>query len=72
MTYWVYENWVAEGHTAYVHEAGCSFCNDGAGCHPGAGEENGQWLGPFDTVALALQAAERTGGTFSRCRFCSP
>ena len=72
MNYWFYENWVAEGHKARIHRSKCSFCNGGEGIHPGAGKHNGQWVGPFETVTCATEAAKRTDGRVSRCKFCCP
>jgi hypothetical protein len=49
MPYYAYENWMAHGHVATIHEAGCSFCNHGKGiCHTG-NTKCGKWHGPFST-----------------------
>jgi len=72
MKYYVYENWQAEGHKAKIHFANCSFCKNGKGIHPNAGEDNGQWHGPFDTFQVAVNAANSTGGRISKCKFCNP
>ena len=71
MTYYVYENWRAHGHTARIHFAHCSHCSDGKGTHPGSGSDNGCWHGPFPTFAEALDEA-RTRGKASRCKHCRP
>ena len=72
MTYYVYENWQAEGHKARVHFSDCSFCNEGRGIHPGASEENGRWHGPFPALSEALQFARSTRGRVSQCKKCHP
>jgi len=69
MSFYVYENWQAEGHKAIVHRAQCSYCNNGRGIHPGASDRHGRWHGPFDSVQEALAAARRTGADDVRsCR----
>ncbi len=61
MSFWVYENWVAE-NKAVVHFANCGYCNDGQGCHPNPlGNRNGQWSGPFEALAEAKNYAKSTG-----------
>ena len=61
MSYWVYENWVAE-NKAIIHSANCGHCNDGQGCHPNPlGNKNGKWIGPFDSMAQAESVAKATG-----------
>jgi hypothetical protein len=72
MTYYVYENWVAEGHKARVHFGSCPYCKEGKGIHPNAGKRNGRWLGPYNTFEAALAAAHQTGGKVSACRHCEP
>ena len=72
MTYYVYENWRAEGHKARIHFSNCPSCNDGVGVHPDASDENGQWLGPFETFQDAFEAAQRTEGQVSACQRCNP
>lgn len=71
MNYWIYENWTAE-HKAVLHVASCPFCNEGRGVHPGSGNRNGRWHGPYSTVESAAQAAERTGRPVRRCGHCKP
>jgi len=70
--FYVYENLIAEGHKAKIHRAECSFCNYGKGIHGTDNIKHGQWLGPFETFADARQAASKTKGTISVCKFCGP
>jgi hypothetical protein len=70
--YYIYENWVAEGHRARIHRNTCSYCRDGKGVHAHSGTQNGRWHGPFPTVDAAQQVADATGGNVSRCKRCSP
>ena len=70
--FYVYENWQAHGHTAKIHKAECSFCKYGKGFHGTDSRKHGQWLGPFVTFADARQAALKTKGTVSVCKFCGP
>lgn len=70
MTYHIYENWMANGHQARVHCSTCSFCRNGAGVHPGSSNRNGQWHGPYASLAEALAVAGQTGRVVSQCRFC--
>ncbi len=73
MSFYVYENWQAEGHKAIVHRAECPSCNNGRGIHPDASEDNGCWHGAFGTFQEALTAARRTGARVARpCRRCNP
>lgn len=70
MTYWVYENWVAEDK-AVIHTATCGHCKNGQGCHPNPqGDRNGQWLGPFNTISQAESAATATGKPTRRHTCC--
>lgn len=72
MKYYIYENWQAEGHKARIHNAECSFCNNGKGFHPDASDENGRWHGAFDSLEAALEAATNTGANVSKCKKCKP
>lgn len=61
MSYWVYENWQAD-NKAVIHHSKCGRCKDGKGCHNNKhGERNGRWLGPFQNLDTANQAAKATG-----------
>ena len=71
-SYFVYENWVAEGHKAKLHFGDCSFCNFGKGMHQTENETNGRWLGPFTNFQEAMNAATETGGRVSHCKHCAP
>ncbi len=71
-TFFVYENWQAEGHKVRVHRGSCPSCNYGKGIHPQASEEHGRWHGPFDTLNDALASAKSSGGVMSLCKRCSP
>jgi hypothetical protein len=70
MSYFIYENWVKPGHKARLHDANCSFCQNGAGIHPDAGPDHGTWHGPFGSLADAVERATATGGSVSACRHC--
>ncbi len=68
MSYWVYENWTAE-NKAVIHSGSCGNCNEGRGCHEHIrGDQNGQWLGPYNTLDEAEAAAEATGRPTRRHR----
>lgn len=54
--FWVYDNNVHR--YARIHRADCSYCNDGAGFHPGSGDDAGGWLGPFADMHGARVAAQ--------------
>ena len=71
-TYFVYENWVAEGHKAKIHFGDCPYCNFGKGMHQTDNETNGRWLGPFTSFQEAIHAATATGGRVSPCKHCDP
>lgn len=71
-TYFVYENWRANGHVATIHRGECPFCNFGKGTHPGSSAVNGQWHGAFETVADAAELAEQTGAVTRACEHCDP
>ena len=70
MKYYIYENWVAHGHTARVHSGDCHFCNNGQGIHKNAGDNNGRWLGSFDTFEIALSNAKKLCTNSRPCKFC--
>jgi len=65
MKYHVYENRRTEGCTARVHRADCVHFSRS---DLDAGES--RWLGPFDSAADAIQAAEGQGLQASLCRVC--
>ncbi len=71
-TYFVYENWQAEGHKARIHRDNCPSCNYGKGIHPGSSEEHGRWHGPFGSLKEAVAAAQKSGGVMSLCKRCDP
>lgn len=71
VSYWVYDNRVHK--YAKVHRADCTFCDHGRGLHRrGSKAVAGQWLGPFQTAAQALRAAEGTGRSPETCSVCVP
>ena len=72
MTYYVYENWRADGHKAKIHLATCPYCNDGKGIHPGSSNKNGQWHGPYNDFQFASDKAQRVGTNVSVCKHCLP
>ena len=68
MSYWVYENWVAESK-AVVHDGACRFCNEGQGTGRNLrGDRNGRWHGAYGSVAEASTAASATGRPVRLCR----
>lgn len=71
-SYFVYENWRAEGHKARIHRGSCPSCDYGKGIHPESGEEHGRWHGPFGSMKDAVVAAQSSGGTVSLCQRCDP
>lgn len=68
--FWVYDNHVHK--YARIHRADCSYCNDGAGFHPGSGDEAGMWMGPHVDLHGARLTATRTGHEVSLCQSCAP
>ena len=72
MSYHIYENWVAHGHSARVHLSECPFCNDGKGIHPNVSDDNGRWHWPFKTLLEATLFAQIAGCTVFKCRCCKP
>jgi hypothetical protein len=69
--FWVYDNRVH--NYAAVHQASCTFCQDGRGMHAAGSTPNSEWLGPFDTCADAWARAQRTGREqVRRCGSCNP
>jgi len=70
--YYVYENWVAQGHTARIHKAECKFCNYGKGIHNTDNVEHGQWHGPFSCVDDIYQRFSEGGVKISKCKHCRP
>jgi hypothetical protein len=71
-SYYVYENWVAEGHKARIHFGHCPFCIFGKGMHHTENEENGRWHGPFTSFEEAFEVATKTGAYVSKCMHCVP
>ena len=71
MSFYIYENWVAE-NKAVIHRGECSFCNNGEGIHQNIrGEKNGRWHGPFDSYEEAREVAESLRNREVRgCKFC--
>jgi hypothetical protein len=69
-TYFVYENWTAE-NKARIHYGHCSYCNYGRGIHPGTGNRNGCWHGPFKSFKEAKKVAIDTGRDVSLCKSCN-
>ena len=68
--YWVYVNHPTD--KALVHEAGCSFCNDGRGMVEDKSRFNGEWHGPYDEPGAALRKARGTGKSTVRwCGHCA-
>ncbi len=71
-SYFIYENWVAEGHKARIHSGDCPYCNFGKGIHHIDNMTNGRWLGPFENFEEVFRVATETGGHVSRCKHCKP
>lgn len=74
--YWVYENWTQQ--RIRVHQAGCTFCNDGKGIGRGTNGTNDAWYGRFATRDSAwLKVGElpsrRRGGDWdiADCKNCA-
>ena len=63
--YWVYVN--EPNDKALVHEAICSYCNDGKGVAAEKLASNGRWHGPF-TKDQAKQTALKSGK--SKIQWC--
>lgn len=72
MTFWVYENWVAESK-AVIHRGYCGHCNEGKGQNkPKEEGVCGQWHGPYPTYELAYNRAKSTKRTVKHCGICKP
>ena len=73
MTYYVYENWVAE-KKARIHKGSCSHCKEGNGTGRNTlGKKNGQWHGPFSSYNEAKKLAESLEDrVVSDCGHCKP
>lgn len=65
--YYVYENWVAEGHKVRIHRASCSFCNNGRGIHNTDSTRNGRWHGPFSYVEDIYRSFFQVREKISKC-----
>lgn len=70
--FYIYENWVAHGHTARIHRGECSFCKEGKGAHGTINERHGRWHGPFRTYSEAYKTAVKIGGKVLDCQHCDP
>ena len=71
MVFYVYGNWVAEGHKATIHQGCCGFCNNGKGAHACTNSINGKWRGPYQTSKEALNFAQSKTIDVRRCGFCA-
>jgi hypothetical protein len=61
MTYYIYENWIAE-NKAVIHRGSCGNCKEGKGCHENPlGNKNGKWSPPFKSIEEAERFAIETG-----------
>ncbi len=67
MSYYVYENWRAEGRKAVLHVNSCGFCKDGQGLAGGTRSDNGKWHGPFDNVEQAREIVPGIMPVVHRC-----
>ncbi len=68
-SFWVYVN--EPNDKALVHEATCSFCNDGAGMASDKLASNGKWLGPY-SQEQAEKSALNSGKKLIRwCGICA-
>ena len=68
--YWVYVN--HPNNKALIHEAECSFCNDGRGMADDKSRWNGEWHGPFAEPSAALSKANTFGKNDTRwCGHCT-
>jgi hypothetical protein len=58
MSLWLYE-YRGSRRTVTIHGGSCGFCKEGRG-RSGRGTKaaNGRWLGPFESLAEARDAAE--------------
>lgn len=63
--FWTYENWIHQ--YARAHRSSCPYCRNGKGIHPGSGDQNGTWYGPFESLELARQAGNYSA---SVCGYC--
>lgn len=81
LSFRIYENWQAGEHKARIHRSTCSWCNDGAGIRPEAGDEHGRWIPApgdpthrLDSYARAYVVASQLGGDVrvSPCQHCAP
>lgn len=75
MDYWFYENWRVQSRgKARIHKGPCSFCNHGQGTNKQKprGNGNGEWRGPYKTIAAVNHAAVKTKRPVTRCKHCNP
>ena len=69
MNYFIYENWTHD--KAVIHQAECSFCNQGKGIRKNTTNKNGQWSKPFKDIRTAELEAIKTKRKFiSKCSMC--
>lgn len=68
-SFWVYIN--EPNDKALMHEASCSFCNDGSGMASEKLASNGKWMGPY-TIERAEEVASKSGKKNIRwCDHCA-
>jgi len=73
VAYYVYHNWTGEKPDKLVlHEGSCPYCNEGRGIHPGAGANNGEWLGRYMSIHAANADVTRYGSSLRPCGHCAP
>ena len=67
--FWVYIN--EPNNKALVHEAQCSFCNDGRGMDEDSSPFNGQWIGPHDRQRAEQLALSSGKADIRWCGHCA-
>lgn len=60
--YYVYENWQAGPHKTVIHVGSCGFCKDGKGKAGKYDPRHAAWLGPYETLEGARNAANAVVG----------
>ena len=67
--FWVYVN--ERNNKALVHEAQCSYCNDGRGMDDYSLTSNGEWLGPFNHSTAEAKARNSGKEDIHWCGHCT-
>jgi len=67
--FWVYIN--EPNNKALIHDAQCSFCNDGHGMDDDSSQFNGKWIGPSDRKTAEHNALTSGKADIRWCGHCA-